>query len=378
MKAIRTIKLKITSSNNKLHEVGIAYRNAANWLSSIIYNRNIVQTPASLSNEFYATVREKFNLPSQVTCSLFRQVVGTYRAMKSNKEWELAIFKKINVPICWKRDFNVSKKGLTIWGDKVAYKSKPIPQGEWSDSKLKLIGKTWFLILTVQVDIPDQKETGTIVGVDSGIKNLFVAVEPKSGKTLFIRSGSFNHRRACIRRTRAKVASVGTPSAKRLLKRLKGREAAVTQDFLHVASKRLVAFAESVDARCIVMENLQGIREHSLECGKKHRSRVHRWPYAQGQFFVEYKAANQGIGYEVVPPKNTSRGCPKCGHTEKANRNGLVFRCKSCNYQDNADRVGGLNCSLRSILHRQADGERAMYQLAYSDDLMDQSQAPPL
>ena len=62
----------------------------------------------------------------------------------------------------------------------------------------------------------------------------------------------------------------------------------------------------------------------------------------------------------------------------KANRNGLVFRCKSCDYQDNADRVGGTNVCLRSILQRQAVGERAMYQLAYSDDLNGQSQTPTL
>ena len=368
MKAIRTTKLKLTTCNNKLHEVGIAYRNAANWLSNIIHERKSVETPASLSNEFYATVREKFQLPSQVACSLFRHVVSTYRSMKSNNKWELAVYKKTVIPVCWKRDFNVSSKGLTIWGTKTEYKSGTIPEGDWSDSRLKLVGKIWFLILTVQVDVLDRKEAGTIVGVDSGIKNLFVAVEPKSGKTLYVRSGSFNHRRACIRNTRKKVASVGSPSSKRLLKRLSGREEAVTQDFLHVASKQLVAFAESVDARCVVMENLEGIRDRSLDCGKKHRSRVHRWPYAQAQFFVEYKALSRGIGYEVVSPRNTSRGCPCCGHTEKANRNGLVFRCKSCSFQDNADRVGATNVSLRSILQWQAVGGRAMCQLAYSDD----------
>jgi putative transposase len=367
MKALRTIKLKLISNNPKLSEVGINYQSAANWLSTIIFNRKIIETPASLSNEFYATVREKFSLPSQVTCSLFRHVVSTYRTMKSNNQWNLATFKKLVVPICWRRDFNTSGKGLTIWGEKVTYTCRTIPEGVWSDSRLKLAGKNWYLILTVQIDIPGKKPAGTIVGVDSGIKNLFVAVEPKSNKTLYVRSGSNNHRRACLRQTKAKVASVGTPSAKRLLKRLSGKERAVTQDFLHVASKQLVTFAKSVDACCLVMEDLQGIRKSSLDCGLKHRSRVHRWAYAQAQFFVEYKAGAEGIAFEVVPPRNTSRGCPRCGHTEKANRNGVVFRCLSCGYQDNADRVGGLNCNLRSILHRQAVGERAMCQLAYSD-----------
>jgi transposase len=69
-----------------------------------------------------------------------------------------------------------------------------------------------------------------------------------------------------------------------------------------------------------------------------------------------------------VNPAYTSQSCPVCGHTEEANRNGLVFRCKSCEYQDNADRVGSINIGLRSILQRQDAEERAVYQSAYSND----------
>jgi len=360
MKAIRIIKLKLTTENSKLPEVGFAYREAANWLSKIIFSRGPkLATPAALAHEFYATIRAKFKLPSQVTCSLFRHIVCLYRAAKSTRRWRLAILKKITAPICWKRDFNLTKNGLTIWGVKTDFKSGPIPSGRWCDSKLKFIGKQWYVILTVEIDIPELKTAGTIIGIDSGIKNLFVAVEPKSNKTLYVRGGAFNHHRACIRKIKARVASVGSRSARRLLQRLRNREAAVTRDFLHVASKRLVTFAKSVDARQIVMENLQGIQGSSVKCGKKHRSQVHRWPYAQGQFFIEYKAANCGIGFEKVSSRNTSRGCPRCGHTAKANRNGLVFRCVSCKFQDNADRVGGANCCLRSILQRQAVEERA-------------------
>jgi putative transposase len=271
----------------------------------------------------------------------------------------LAVFKKLNVPMVWKRDFAMPKKGLTIWGVLTQFQSRPLPQGKWADSKLKLIGQQWYLILSITIEVPAPKVQGTIVGVDSGIKNLFTAVELNSNKTLYVRGGAFNHRRACIRRTRAKVASVGTRSSRRLLCRLSGRERAVTQDFLHVASKQLVSFAKSVNARSIAMEDLDGVRNGSLRKGKSLRSHVHRWPYATAMFFVEYKAAAEGIGFEIVSAKNTSRGCPRCGHTEKANRKGLNFRCVACDYADNADRVGGYNCCLRSILHRQADAERA-------------------
>jgi hypothetical protein len=84
-KALRTYKLKITSDHPKFSQHAESYKEAANWLSNLVYSRKKVNTPSQLSKEFYGTVREKFNLPSQLTCSLFRHVVGTYRSMKSNK-----------------------------------------------------------------------------------------------------------------------------------------------------------------------------------------------------------------------------------------------------------------------------------------------------
>lgn len=154
---------------------------------------------------------------------------------------------------------------------------------------------------------------------------------------------------------------------------MSGREKAVTQNILHIVSKRLVAFAESVGAKTIAMENLTGLKRKSTKANKKQhhkqRARNNRWPYYLLEFFVAYKAMAVGIDVDHVPAKYTSQGCPKCGHVSKSNRNELEFRCGICNFTDNADRVGGTNIALRSLLQRQAVGERAMCQLAYSSSV---------
>jgi putative transposase len=372
MKALRTYRLKITSNHPRFVQLATAYKAAANWLSNIIFNRRKIDTPNSLSREFYATIRDKFKLPSQLTCSLFRHVVSTYRSMRSNGEWTLATYKKSSIPLCWKRDFNIRKAGISIWGELISYETRPLPEGKWSDSKLKLIKGQWYLCLTVEIDQTEPKTQGGIIGVDRGQKNILVAVDPKTNKTLYIDGSELNHRRLCIRQTKAKVASVGTRSAYRLLKRLSGREKAVTQNILHIASKRLVTFAESVKAKTIAFENLTGLKRNSTKTNNKQhhkqRARNNRWAYALLEFFVTYKAAFVGIGIDHVSARYTSQGCPKCGHVCKSNRNGLEFRCVVCGYADNADRVGGTNVSLRLLLQRQAVGERAMCQLAYSSD----------
>jgi len=372
MKHLRTYKLKITSNHPRFDQVAADYKEAATWLSEIIFKRGKCTRANHLQREFYSTIREKFNLPSQVTCSIFKHVVGNYRSMKSNGQWQQATYKKLIVPLVYERDFALRRQGVRVWGETIHFKSRPLPKGEWADSKLKKIKGQWYLCLTINVNGPQEQVLGGIVGVDRGQKNILTAVDINSGKTLYERGTELNHRRQSLRRTRAKVASVGTRSAKRLLKRLSGRERAVTQNILHIASKRLVAFAISVGASTIAFEDLCGFNKQQTKDNKqvhhKQRARNNRWPYAMLEFFTAYKASAVGLGLDYVPPKNTSRGCPKCGHASKSNRKGLSFRCVVCDYADNADRVGGTNVSLRSLLQRQAAGERAMCQLAYSSN----------
>ncbi|MBR5949836.1 MAG: transposase, partial [Actinomycetaceae bacterium] len=46
----------------------------------------------------------------------------------------------------------------------------------------------------------------------------------------------------------------------------------------------------------------------------------------------------------LVPPQNTSRTCPVCGHVSAENRQTQAcFRCVKCGYEANADVVGAIN-----------------------------------
>jgi IS605 OrfB family transposase len=130
---------------------------------------------------------------------------------------------------------------------------------------------------------------------------------------------------------------------------MSGHEASVTEHAVHVASKSLVTWADSIGARKIVLEDLSNIREASLSKGKQLRSKIHRWPYGMFTFFVTYKALAKGISTEVVSPRNTSRMCHRCGHIDKSNRNGFLFRCTACGYTADADWNASKNIAGRSI-----------------------------
>jgi putative transposase len=53
---------------------------------------------------------------------------------------------------------------------------------------------------------------------------------------------------------------------------------------------------------------------------------------------VAYKAEDAGRELIVVNPRDTSRRCSSCGHTEAANRpSQAVFCCRACGFEDHAD-----------------------------------------
>jgi putative transposase len=59
---------------------------------------------------------------------------------------------------------------------------------------------------------------------------------------------------------------------------------------------------------------------------------------------LDYKLAWNGGWLVAVPPQNTSRTCPCCGHVSKDNRKTQArFECVECSFEENADVVGAIN-----------------------------------
>ena len=49
-----------------------------------------------------------------------------------------------------------------------------------------------------------------------------------------------------------------------------------------------------------------------------------------------------------MPPQNTSRTCPACGHVSADNRQKQAqFACVECGFEENADVVGAINVLCR-------------------------------
>jgi putative transposase len=106
----------------------------------------------------------------------------------------------------------------------------------------------------------------------------------------------------------------------------------------HEISKAIVAEAVRDECSTIAMEDLTNIRKRIM-AGKRMRSRLHRWAWAQLQRFVAYKAEAAGIRVEFVSPAYTSQTCSVCGRIGVRVKHRFSCSCGSLAHSDlNASR----------------------------------------
>ncbi|QXD14577.1 transposase [Rhodocaloribacter litoris] len=184
------------------------------------------------------------------------------------------------------------------------------------------------------------------IGVDLGIVNIATLDDGTA-----FSSDTLEETRTRYHRTRRSLQRKGTRGARCVLRRLSGKERRFQQAVNHEISRRIVDKA-AAEGKGVRLEDLSGIRDR-MRVRKSQRRRHHGWAFYDLRSKIEYKCALAGVPFEMVDPRYTSRRCPVCGHTEKANRKSQSeFRCRSCGLEAHADMIGAINISLGGAVNR--------------------------
>lgn len=184
------------------------------------------------------------------------------------------------------------------------------------------------IVLELIGELPDvpKKEVSTCIGIDRGINNIIVTSDAQ-----FFNSKKLRRIRGRYAHNRSSLQSVGTRSAKRHLRRLRGREQRFQTDTNHCISK-------SIASRClaVAVENLTGIREGcTTKWNKWHNRRLNSWAFAQLEQFLDYKLAANGGALIVTGAPYTSQMCSGCHCFGE--RIGNRFKCRNCGLDLHAD-----------------------------------------
>lgn len=353
-----TAKLQILfnpSDKQILCDTMKAYSDACNYVSNYIYKTHNLSR-CGVQEDTYYKVRESFGLRSQMAVSCVRTVIAKYKSiLEKQNEWIKPIFRLPQLDLVWNRDYSLNAKNDTFSVNtlngriKVKFYKNGFEQYFSDNCKFgtaKLVNKhgKFFLHIPVTYEIDElaKSDISNIVGIDRGIRFIATTYDSK-GKSNFYNGNVIKQKRAHYKALRKQLQQVGTPSSRRRIKAIGRRENRWMQDINHCISKALVE--SNPDGTLFVIEDLTGIRSATEKVLVKDRYVSVSWSYYDLEQKLTYKALKNHQLVEKVNPAYTSQTCPKCGHTEKANRDKRrhLFCCKNCDYKSNDDRIGAMN-----------------------------------
>ena len=352
-----TAKIQIIVAETEkflLDETMSVYRNACNYVSDYVFRTHDLKQ-FSLNKALYSTLREKFNLKSQMAQSVLKTVIARYKTILENQnEWIKPSFKKPQYDLVWNRDYSLTQNRFSIntlnGRVKLSYfsdgMSKYFDHTIYKFGTAKLVNKhgKYYLHIPVTYEVEESNisDICNVVGIDRGI-NFVVATYDSKHKSGFVSGKAIKQKRAKYSKLRKELQMRHTPSSRRRLKAIGQRENRWMQDINHQVSKALVE--NNPKHTLFVLEDLAGIRNATEQVKTKDRYVSVSWSFYDIEQKLIYKAKQNQSSVIKVDPRYTSQCCPCCGHIEKSNRNKKIhlFTCKKCGYKSNDDRIGAMN-----------------------------------
>ena len=352
-----TAKIQIIAAETDkvlLDETMSVYRNACNYVSDYVFRTHDLKQ-FSLNKALYSTLREKFNLKSQMAQSVLKTVIARYKTILENQnEWIKPSFKKPQYDLVWNRDYSLTQNRFSIntlnGRVKLSYfsdgMSKYFDHTIYKFGTARLVNKhgKYYLHIPVTYEVEESNisDICNVVGIDRGI-NFVVATYDSKHKSGFVSGKAIKQKRAKYSKLRKELQMRHTPSSRRRLKAIGQRENRWMQDINHQVSKALVE--NNPKHTLFVLEDLSGIRNATERVKTKYRYVSVSWSFYDLEQKLIYKAKQNQSSVIKVDPRYTSQCCPCCGHVEKSNRNKKIhlFTCKKCGYKSNDDRIGAMN-----------------------------------
>jgi IS605 OrfB family transposase len=370
MKLVVRVKLLPTSEQASVLEATLrACNRAATYASHLAFEQGVFSRN-ELQKAVYADVKAAFGLSAQPAVRAIKKTVDAYTALRASlkagrlgrpgsKRW----VKATGSPVEFRPDaaqpfddrclsWQYNARTVSIWTlegrlKDLSYTGQPdqlklLAAHRCGESDLVRQGGKWYLIATCDLPDPEVYEPVDFIGVDRGIVNL--ATTSEGGNYQGRRLARYRRWHA---RKRAELQARGTRSATRRAARRAKKEHRHATHVNHAISKEIVSVAQCT-GRGIAVEELDGIRDR-VRLRRDQRGTLSFWPFHQLGQHLQYKARKAGVPFITVDAAHTSQQCPRCRHTERANRSTRDhFRCRRCGLAGPADVVAGVNVRNRA------------------------------
>ena len=348
----RTVKIKLNLDDRQVDALRNTQRICAeifNDHSTWSYDQK-TWSKARAHVELYAAERSKHSLlPAAMVQTVRDQALEACKACKLKGE---APRKLVDSAIRYdQRLFTLRGEQLTLASTEGRLKTI-IKLPVWCNfivkaGKLKQVNLLWDrrqkrynAALVYNLDEVAKRQEGSVIGLDRGLINIVTTSEGVIVSSKEVRKNQRKHLYL-----RKRLSAKGTRSAKRLMKKLSGKEKRFSREQNHLITKEL---ASQLGVKTYVVEDLRGIR--AKRRGKKLNKLMSSWSFAQLETLLRYKCEAAGIEVVQVSARFTSQRCSQCGLVCKDNRQGGRYVCSKCGMKMHADINAAINIRDRWIL----------------------------
>lgn len=335
-----TLKIKLLPSKEQINILIATLKEAngaCNFISETAFSKKVFNQ-FKLHKEAYHPVKGSFNLAAQMVIRCISKVADGYKLDKKIQrkfkplgsiayDSRILSYKPNNIVSVWTIQ---GRLNLHFVCHNVNY--LPFIKGE-ADLVFKK-GK-FYLFQTVEVAEDAIKNMEEFIGCDFGQSDICTLSDGTN-----YNSQQLKKVRKKYTKVRVSVQSKGTKGAKKLLKRLSGRERRFVSISNHTIAKQIVAKAYA-ENKGIAIEDLRGIRKTAKLKSKAHKIELNKWSFYQLRQYLAYKAKLKGIPLMIVPPAYTSQTCSVCKHIGE--RKAKYFSCKNCGHVADADQNAAVN-----------------------------------
>jgi len=347
MTGVRTVVCKLWPTPEQRAEMDAtleAFADACNHIAAVarrIHSTNKVK----VQHACYREVRERFGLSANLTIRAIARVCAALKVREkahsrfapTSIDYDVRIFSFREWD--WTVSLTLLHARARIDTQLGEHQQRLLTgQNPTSAVLVKRRDGQYFLHVQVTTETPPRLKPRGVLGVDLGRRR--VAVD--SDGTIH-EAQEVKRLRAHYPKVRRSVQRQGTQGAKRLLKRLSGRERKHMAHLNHVISRRIVDTALTTH-RAIALEDLTGIRSRT-RVRRAQRYTQQSWAFRQLRDFIAYKAHDAGVPLVLVNPRDTSQRCHQCG--EHGTRHALMFWCAACGFAGDADINGARNIAAR-------------------------------
>jgi len=329
----RTICCKLSTTQpvkDALKETSLQFVKACNYILKRALEEK-TSNAIKLHKLCYKEVRERFGLSANLAVRSIRRVSACCTRLKGRRkapkrfkaqsiDYDARIFHYHSVHQAVSlRTLNKRIQVPLILGE---YQRRMLAQKSPTSATVIYKNGHWYIHMVVECE--ETPCVGTkILGVDLGITNIAA-----TSTGLLIQGASRKQLKSKYAKVRASLQSKATAGAKKVLKRISGRESRRIRKENHELSKELINDAKRHNCGIIRMEQLKGIRDRTKTWNKHLNRMVASWSFYQLQQFVKYKASSAGLTFEWVDPQYTSQTCHQC--LQLGSRVGEQFNCLTC------------------------------------------------